>query len=71
MTAGNAYEDSDATPLPTDMQQAIDLARGSDFLKDLIGADLHEILCQQSEREIEFLSQQVTPLEIERYLGNL
>ncbi len=71
MTTGNAYEDADATPLPTDMQQAIDLARGSDFLKDVIGADLHEIVCQQSEREIEFLSQQVTPLEVERYLGNL
>ena len=67
---GNAYEDEDAEALPTDLSTAVGLARGSDWLKGLIGDDLHEILCQQAEREIEFNAAQVTQVEVDRYLGN-
>jgi glutamine synthetase len=39
-------------------------------MAEVLGADLLEILIQQSEREIEFIASQVTPVEIERYLEN-
>jgi glutamine synthetase len=68
MTTGNAYEDADAAAIPTDLPTAITLARGSDWLKELMGDDMYEIMCQQSERELEFFMNQVTPMETDRYL---
>ena len=68
---GNAYEMEGAEPLPTTLEQAVDLAKGSDLMTRVMGADRKTILIQQAEREIDFLAQQVTPVEIERYLGNL
>ena len=67
MTTGNAYESETADPIPTDLRDAIQLARGSDWLKHIIGDDLYEIALQQSERELELFSQQVTPFELNRY----
>ena len=69
-TTGNAYEAEDATPIPTDLTTAIRLARGSEWLKDVLGDHLHEIVCQQSERELDFFSQQVTQVEVDRYKAN-
>ena len=37
-------------------------------MAEVLGPDLLEMLIQQSEREIEFVANQVTPVEIERYL---
>lgn len=67
MTTGNAYESEVASPIPTDLRDAIELARNSDWLKNVIGTDLYEIALQQSERELDFFNQQVTPFELERY----
>lgn len=69
-TTGNGYLDEEATPLPTDIPTAIDLARGSDWLKGVLGDLLHELLLQQADREVEFIASQVTPVELDRYLGN-
>ncbi len=71
MTRGNAYEDTEAEPIPTDAQTAVQLARGSDWMKDVMGADAYEICMQQAEREIEFMAAQVTPVETQRYLTNI
>ena len=68
--AGNAYESSDADPIPTDIREAVKLARQSDFVKSVCGEDAFEILAQQAEREIAFIDSQVTPVEVERYLEN-
>ena len=68
---GNAYEDGEVEPIPADLATAVGLARESDFLKSVIGEDRLTILIQQAERELEFNANQVTPVEIERYLGNL
>ncbi len=65
---GNAYEDADATALPTDLGTAIGLARGSDWLKGVLGEMLWELTCQQAEREQGFFEQQVTQVELDRYL---
>lgn len=65
---GNAYEEEGIAPIPTDLGTAVAQARESDWLKDVLGELLHELVCQQSERELEFFAAQVTPVEIERYL---
>jgi glutamine synthetase len=70
MTTGNAYEDENAAPIPTDLRDAIALARGSGWLKDVMGDDMWELACQQSERELEFFSRQVTQVETDRYRDN-
>ncbi len=74
MCEGNAYELEDAVPIPTDMPTALELARGSVWLKGVMGEDAGEIYLQQAERELEFLEAQirdtVTPVESQRYLVN-
>ena len=35
-----------------------------------MGDYMHELLCQQAEREIGFVAAQVTPVEVDRYLRN-
>ncbi len=67
---GNGYETEDADPLPTDLATAVELAKGSDFMKQVIGEDRLNILIGQAEREIGFIADQVTPVEVERYLRN-
>ena len=65
---GNAYHHEEAPKLPNDIRDAIASARGSDWMKALLGDHLHELLCQQSEREMGFVAAQVTPVETARYL---
>jgi glutamine synthetase len=69
ITTGNAYEDDSAPPIPLDLADAISLARNSEWLRDVLGADQHEIWLQQAERELAFFNKQVTPFETARYLG--
>ena len=69
ITTGNAYEHDNAPPIPLDLADAISLARNSGWLRDVLGADQHEIWLQRAERELAFFNQQVTPFETARYLG--
>lgn len=71
MTTGNGYLDEDATAIPAEIGTAISLARGSSWLKGVMGELMHELLLQQAEREVEFVAAQVTPVETDRYLANL
>ena len=50
---------------------AIEKARGSDWLKDVMGELQWELYLQQAERELEFFGQQVTQVETDRYLRTL
>lgn len=68
MTDGNAYEDAESAPIPTDLPTAISLARESGWLKEIMGDDQYEIYLQQSERELDFFGNQVTAVELQRYL---
>ena len=74
MCQGNAYEDTQAEPLPTDLATAIKLARGSEWLKDVMTEMQWELYLQMCERELNFyndyINNQVSTLERERYLGN-
>ena len=67
---GNAYELEDAEPLPVTLEDAVARAKESKLMAKVLGEDRRTILIQQAERELEFLAQQVTPVEIERYLRN-
>lgn len=68
---GDAHARDDLAPLPTSVETAIDLARRSEFLKRVIGDDRPAILLKQVERERDFVADQVTAVETERYLVNL
>jgi glutamine synthetase len=70
ITTGNGYLVEDAEAIPTDLGTAVARARASAFMKDVCGGDALEILIQQSERELAFIAQQITPVEMQRYLGN-
>ena len=70
-TTGNAYEEAHGDPIPTDLATAIELARGSDWLKDVMGELMWELYCQMAERELNFVAEQVTPVETARYLRTL
>jgi glutamine synthetase len=70
ITTGNAYESETEAPIPTDLGTAVELARGSEWLKEVMGEMMHEMACQMSERELEFFAQQVTQVEIDRYKAN-
>ena len=69
-SAGNGYEFEEAPLLPTDLGTALRLAQGSEFMRRVLGDDRLEILAGQGKRELEFLANQVTPVEIDRYLRN-
>ena len=69
-TDANAYLSKDAKPIPTDLATAVALARDSALLNDVMGADGLAILISQAERELAFFADQVTSVEIERYLKN-
>jgi glutamine synthetase len=68
---GNAYEEFHGEPIPTNAPDAIAQARGSDWLKDVMGDTLWELYLQMAEREVGFVEEQVTPVETERYLRTL
>ena len=70
-TLGNAYEQSYSDPIPTDLATAIELARSSDWLKSVLGNDQWELYCQICERELGFFQEQVTQVELNRYLKTL
>ncbi|MGI8517215.1 MAG: glutamine synthetase family protein [Acidimicrobiia bacterium] len=67
---GDAYLNQDVEPIPTDLVAAIALARGSKLIASTYDSDLIEIYLQQAQREVEFVSSQVTPVEQARYLRN-
>ncbi|MEO1687278.1 MAG: glutamine synthetase family protein [Pseudomonadota bacterium] len=67
----NGYLMEDAPALPTSAEAAVAAARGSDWLKGVMGDLMHELVIQQAEREIGFIAAQVTPVEFDRYLRNL
>jgi len=68
---GDAYADDSFDPLPADLPSAIAAARNSAFMERVLGKDLLSVLLMLAEREVEFVANQVTQVERDRYLGNL
>ena len=73
-SVGNAYRDSSAPALPTDLGTALDLARSSDWLKNVLSDQMYTLYVQQSERELgfyqDYLASQISPVERDRYMQN-
>lgn len=69
-STGNAYEEEGAEPIPTDIQTALRLASESSWVKETLGEDMLALLTQQGERELGFFANQVTQVEMDRYLRN-
>lgn len=70
-TMGNAYEEFHGEAVPVELADAIGRARGSEWLKNVMGDVMWEQYCQMAERELDFFGQQVTPVETDRYLRSL
>ena len=71
VTVGDAYKDKKSPKLPDNIYDAIKLAKGSKWLKEVLGDDMLLLCVQQCERELNFFSQQITEVETDRYLANL
>jgi glutamine synthetase len=54
--------------LPQDLHDAIELAEGSDVLRDALGEHVHEFLIRNKRQEWDAYKAVVTPYELERYL---
>jgi len=70
-TMGNAYESETAEPIPTELATAVALAKNSNFLTGVVGENSMGIIVSQAERELEFFANQVTQVEMDRYLTNM
>jgi glutamine synthetase len=54
--------------LPQDLHDAIELAEGSDVLRETLGEHVHEFLIRNKRQEWDAYKAVVTPYELERYL---
>lgn len=67
---GYASDINGVIELPKSLNIAIETAENSIFLKSVLQQDNLTILIQQAKRELNFFENQVTPVELHRYLGN-
>ena len=68
-TTGNGYADAqDAPPVPVDWRTAIEAARGSAFLKDALGEDMHRTFTAIKAAEYARVARTVTEVEYDLYL---
>ena len=66
-TTGNGYA-TDGPPMPTDWHQAIDAARGSCFLKDALGEDMHRTFTAVKAAEYARVARTVSEVDFDLYL---
>ncbi len=68
-TAGNGYEVGAATiAMPRDWRSAIEAARGSAFLQDALGTDLHRTFTAIKEAEYMRVARTISELDYQLYL---
>ncbi len=67
-TTGNAYADVDGPAIPVDWRSAILAARGSSFLKEALGADMHRTFTAIKAAEYARVARTVTELDYDLYL---
>ncbi|MBU2732629.1 glutamine synthetase family protein [Acidithiobacillus ferridurans] len=69
---GDGYEPGreGAGQLPTLLADAVTLAEHSEFMRKVFGDHRLNIWLQQARREIEFINNQVTQVELDRYIRN-
>ena len=68
-TTGNGYADAqDAPAIPVDWRSAIDAARGSAFLADALGADMHRTFVAIKAAEYARVQRTVSEVDFDLYL---
>ena len=68
-TTGNGYEDGqDAPAIPVDWRSAIEAARGSAFLADALGADMHRTFVAIKAAEYARVQRTVSEVDFDLYL---
>lgn len=68
-TTGNGYEDGqDAPAIPLDWRQAIEVAKGSAFLKDALGEDMHRTFTAIKAAEYARVMRTVSEVDFDLYL---
>ena len=68
-TTGNGYHDApDAPPIPVDWRQAIEAAKGSAFLKDALGEDMHRTFTAIMAAEYARVARTVSEVDFDLYL---
>ena len=68
-TTGNGYEDAqDAPPIPVDWRSAISTAKGSAFLKEALGEDMHRTFVAIKEAEYARVQRRVSDVDFDLYL---
>ena len=67
-TTGNGYEDSGTSNIPTDWKSAIELAKGSTFLKNALGADMHRTFTAIKSAEYARVMRTVSEVDFDLYL---
>ncbi|MCU0899153.1 MAG: glutamine synthetase family protein [Cypionkella sp.] len=68
-TTGNGYQDAqDAPAIPLDWRQAIEVAKGSAFLKDALGEDMHRTFTAIKAAEYARVMRTVSEVDFDLYL---
>jgi len=67
-TTGNGYEDEGSAGIPTDWKSAIDAAKGSAFLQDALGEDMHRTFTAIMAAEYARVMRTVSEVDFDLYL---
>jgi glutamine synthetase len=67
-TVGNGYAEAEGAAMPVDWRSAIEAARGSAFLKEALGEDMHRTFTAIKAAEQARVARTVTELDYELYL---
>jgi glutamine synthetase len=68
-TTGNGYEGGqDAPPIPVDWRSAIEVAKGSAFLKQALGEDMHRTFTAIKAAEYARVARTVSEVDFDLYL---
>jgi glutamine synthetase len=68
-TTGNGYADApDAPPIPRDWREAIEAARGSEFLKGALGEDMHRTFVAIKAAEYARVARTIADVDYDLYL---
>ncbi|VDC28042.1 glutamine synthetase family protein [Pseudogemmobacter humi] len=67
-TTGNGYEDGGDSDIPPDWRSAIEAAKGSAFLRDALGADMHRTFTAIKAAEYARVMRRVSEVDFDLYL---
>ncbi|WP_284163013.1 glutamine synthetase family protein [Frigidibacter sp. SD6-1] len=67
-TTGNGYSDEASAAMPRDWRSAIEAARGSDFLRSALGAEMHRTFVAVKSAEYDRVNRTISDVDYDLYL---